>query len=250
MDDGPHTPPTEQCPLLNQGDTPVLFKKVHSSAHYQNDDLEGGRTVIEELGRYIPMVTFDEFVQFLAPRVSPHFHLDVDATIESLKSGSDPALTSSNQWSSFPEDPNKSTRSEAALFDPMPNIFMKVVAAIIATSRGRLREENCIVDFLQNPNLAPTSAERHNGSKPDGYFVLKRRNKVMSKDGETEYMHWADIAVSCEYKKKDSEDDLDDVRVHQGPGTKLTYHIRTCERFCGACNTSCVTMCVIEHHLA
>jgi hypothetical protein len=65
----------------------------------------------------------------------------------------------------------------------MPDIFTKVVAAVAANSGGRLKEENRTVDFLQNPSRAPTSADRCNESRPDGYMVLKDRNKEMSKIG-------------------------------------------------------------------
>jgi hypothetical protein len=54
----------------------------------------------------------------------------------------------------------------------MPEIFTKVVVAIVANSGGKLKEDNRTVDFLQNPSLAPTSAERDNESRPDGYLVL------------------------------------------------------------------------------
>jgi hypothetical protein len=95
---------------------------------------------------------------------------------------------------------------------------MEVVAAIVAKSGGGLCEEARTVDFLQNPSLAPTSTERHNESRPDGYLILRHRNKDMSKDGTREYIRWADIVVTWEYKLKDGYDDLDDVRIHQGLG--------------------------------
>jgi hypothetical protein len=90
----------------------------------------------------------------------------------------------------------------------MPEIFTKVVVAIVANSSGKLKEDNRTVDFLQNPSQAPTSVERHNESRPDGYLVLKH--------GKKEDILWADIVLSCEYKRNDGDDDLDDVRIHQG----------------------------------
>ena len=98
----------------------------------------------------------------------------------------------------------------------MPDIFTKVVAAVAANSGGRLKEENRTVDFLQNPSRAPTSADRCNENRPDGYMVLKDRNKEMSKDRKSEEILWADIALSCEYKRKDRDMDLNDVCIHQG----------------------------------
>jgi hypothetical protein len=98
----------------------------------------------------------------------------------------------------------------------MPDIFTKVMVAIIATSGGRLRKENCTVDFLQNPSLVPTSTERRNESRPDGYLVLKTRNREVSKTGAREDILWGDIAVSCEYKQGNGEMDIDDVRIRRG----------------------------------
>ena len=91
------------------------------------------------------------------------------------------------------------------------------MAAVAANSGGRLKEKNRTVDFLQNPSRAPTSADRCNESRPDGYLVPKDRNKEMSKERKSEDILWADIALSCEYKRKDGDMDLlDDVCIHQG----------------------------------
>ena len=67
----------------------------------------------------------------------------------------------------------------------MPEIFTKVLVVlvvIVANSGGKLKEDNRTLDFLQNPSQAPTSDERHNESRPDGYLVLKdgkRKTEVM-----------------------------------------------------------------------
>ena len=159
------------------------------------------------------MIPLQDFLDYLAP---PQPDFDLNATIQSLKLGSEPVSTSSNRWSIFPKASKDSQDSEDGVFSLMPEIFTKVVVAIVANSGGRLKEENCTIDFLQNPNLAPTSTERCNESRPDGYLVLKDRNKRMSKIGKRENILWADIALLCEYKRKDSEKDLDDVRIHQG----------------------------------
>jgi hypothetical protein len=138
-------------------------------------------------------------LDYLAP---PQPDFDLNATMQSLKLGSEPALTSSNQWSMFSEAPNDSQGSEDEIFSPMPEIFTKVMVAIVANSGGKLKVDNRTVNFLHNPSRAPTLAERDSESRPDGYLVLK--------DG------WADIVLSCEYKRKDGGDDLDDVRIHRG----------------------------------
>jgi hypothetical protein len=207
----PPSSPREQTGALPH-DSPPRTKHVHNDPFYQNGSLEQARAaVLLDLGSHIPMVTLEDFLEYLAP---PRPDFDLDATIQSLKLGPDPALSRSNRWSKFSKASKRSKRpKEDTLFGPMPDIFTKVVAAIAANSRGNLSEENRTIDFLQNPSLAPTSAERVNENRPDGYFVLKHRNKVWSKDGK-EIIHWADIALSCEYKRNDSDADLDDVRIH------------------------------------
>ncbi|KAF8493938.1 hypothetical protein F5888DRAFT_1720628 [Russula emetica] len=197
-----------QLPQMTH-DSPVRVKNVHSDFSYQSDHLEAARlAVLKDLGSFIPMIPFQAFLKHLAPPPRPGF--DLGATMQSLRLGPEPALTRSNQWLACPGAPKDSRGSEDDIFSSMPEIFTKVVAAVVANSCGKLTEDDRTVDFLQNPRRAPTSAERRNESKPDGYLVLKDRNKVMSKDGKKEDIFWADITLSCEYKQKDGRDDLDD----------------------------------------
>ena len=172
--------------------------------------------VLQHLGSRIPMVSFQDFLDYFAP---PQPDFDLNAVFRSLKFGSEPVLTSENRWSKFPTDPKDSPDSENGASSPMPEIFTKVVVTIIASSGGRLREENRTVDFLQNPNSAPESDEtvtqRCSESKPDGYLVLKDQNKGISKTGKRGDILWADIALSCEYYQNDSDGDYSDVRINQ-----------------------------------
>ena len=99
---------------------------------------------------------------------------DLNATMQPLKSGFEPVLSSSRRVCHH---------------------------SIVANSGGKLTEDNRTVDFLQNPSQAQTSAERHRASS------------------------------SCECKRKDGGDDLDDVRIHRAliSCAELTSQIRTCE---------------------
>jgi hypothetical protein len=195
-------------------ESPTRVKSVHSNPGYQSDILGDARlAVLHDLGPYAPMIPFQTFLDYLAP---PQPDFDLNSTIQSLKSGPQPGLTPSNRWSKFAKAPKDTQGSEDSVFSPITEIFTKVVVAIVANSGGKLEEENRTVDFLQNPSLAPTSAERRNESRPDGYLVFKDRKKEMSKNTKKEDIFWADIALSCEFKRKDGGDELDDVRIHQG----------------------------------
>ena len=66
---------------------------------------------------------------------------------------------------------------------------------IIANSE--LTEALNLVQFLHEPDKPPTSSNRWNATRPDGYLVLKQRlsEGVVS---------WAKISLSCENKWNDS----------------------------------------------
>ncbi|KAN0109363.1 hypothetical protein V8E52_009407 [Russula decolorans] len=211
----PRTPP----PPINQSnqnplgpESPTTVKEVQSLPPHQTGNLEDARqAVLRDMGSFVPMVSFQTFLDKLAPL--PPDSINLNATMQSLRLGLEPALTPSNKWSKFAKAPKDSQDSEDTTFSPMPEIFTKVVAAIVANSDGKLKEADRTVDFLQHPNHAPISAEGNNESRPDGYLVLRNRNKQSSKDGKREEIHWVHIVLSCEYKKKDKAADLnDDVR--------------------------------------
>ena len=203
------TPPRQPNIVLTP-DSPVLVKTVPSSQSYHSGRLEDARlAVLQDLGSHISEVSYETFLDYLAPKLPKNFNLD--ATMQLLRSGSEPILTSSDRWSMFPKAPKDSQGLEDVVFSPMPEIFNKVVDTIVANSGGELMSA---VDFLQNPIRAPSSAERRNESRPDGYLVLKDRKSNLTKDGKNEDILWADVVLSCEYKLKDGVDELDDVCIH------------------------------------
>jgi RecB family endonuclease NucS len=127
--------------------------------------------------------------------------------MKSLKSSS--ILTALDRWTVFDKSPKDQDCPEDAAFKPIPDLFKKVVDAIILNSQTKLTKEDCSIDFLQNPNRAPTSAERYNASRPDGYMLVNDRLSA-------EVVSWSDVVLSCEYKRKDGDEELDDVSAHEG----------------------------------
>jgi hypothetical protein len=215
----PQSPFRQQVELSHE--SPVRVKNVHSNPSYQNDLLEDARlAVLDDLGSCIPEIPFQTFMDHLAPP-QPDFNLK--ATIMSLKSAS--ILTASDKWTVFDKAPKDRDCSEDAAFKPIPDIFTQVVDEIVANSQSKLTKGDRSTDFVQNPSRAPTSAERHNASRPDGYLLVKDRK-----------------VLSCEYKRKDGDEELDDVSICQGVVIYcaiMTSHVRMYASACGACNTSC-----------
>jgi hypothetical protein len=201
----PDSPPRQQVSLNHE--SPVHAKKVHTSRSYQSGLLEDARLAVsEDLGSHIPQITRQDFMDFLAP---PQPEFDIQATMEILKADPAGILTASGRWKAFDTEPKDQPGREDAIFKPMPYIFSKIVEAIIANSDSKLTASDCSVDFLQNPTMAPMSSDRHNATRPDGYLLVKDRLQERT-------VSWADVLLSCEYKREEGDEELDDVSIHQG----------------------------------
>jgi hypothetical protein len=164
---------------------------------------EAKLAVLEDLGPDIPQITVQAFMDFLAP---PQPEFDLEAMMETLKARG--ILTTSGRWRAFNTEPKNQTGGEDATFKPMEDIFNGVVDAVIANSNSKLTADNCSVDFLQNPYMTPMSTVMHNVTKPDGYMLVKDRLKSKN-------VSWADIVLSCKYKRAGRDVDLDDVCILQ-----------------------------------
>ena len=183
-------------------DTPIDMNSIHHNCSYQIGILDEARhVVLEDLGSTIPQIPFKDFLTHLAP---PQPSFDLEATMKALHAHPKGILTSSSWWKAFNTKPKDQKATEDAIFKPLSDIFNKVVDTIIDNSN--LTTHDWLIQFLQNPAMAPTSAERHNMTRPDGYLVLKDKDKGAM-------VSWSDILLSCEYKQKDSLEDLDDVSL-------------------------------------
>jgi hypothetical protein len=201
-------PPISQSPPRQQGsishESPVYAKKVHSSRSYKSGLLKDTRfAVLKDLGSSIPEVSLQDFLKFLAP---PQPQFNVVATINMLKS--DTIISASGRWTAFNNEPKDQRVTENDVFNLISNIFEKVVDAIIKHSDTDLTEDCCLINFLQNPNGTLKLEDRHNSSRPDGYLLVKDRL-------DKHAVSWADVVLSCEYKKQGGNEQLDDVSLPQ-----------------------------------
>ncbi|KAI0925412.1 hypothetical protein AcV7_005667 [Taiwanofungus camphoratus] len=97
--------------------------------------------------------------------------LDVDEVITALEGQG--RITQLKRWNGFAVDPADSTE----------------------------KKRRDVLELQNNPNIVPDLCSRTSRSRPDGYLVLRDRDNGI---------HWADIGLSCEYKKsaeKDAEHD-------------------------------------------
>ena len=157
--------------------------------------------MLSDLGSKIPQIPYQDFIAHLAP---PQPDFDLEATMKALRADPNGIIPSSNRWKVFDTEPKDQSAIEDTIFKPLPYIFSKIVDTIITNSK--LTSDNCLIEFLQNPAMVPELIERHNMTRPDGYLVLKDRR-------EGDAVSWADILLSCEYKRKDKLEDSDDVSI-------------------------------------
>jgi hypothetical protein len=194
------TSPREQDRINRE--TPVRQKSVHESYSYQTGKLYGSKqAVLDDLGQHVPQVTFQDFLDHLAPH-QPNF--DLEATMETLKRDPEGIIPDTGRRSAFNKDLKDQPAHEDTVFEPMPEIFRSVVRAIIANSD--LTSDHVSVGFLQNPTKAPTSNARQIATKPDGYMALK---ETLQEGNDS----WHGILLSCEYKRRDGVEQLNDVSI-------------------------------------
>ncbi|KAF9513153.1 hypothetical protein BS47DRAFT_1362609 [Hydnum rufescens UP504] len=174
--------------------------------------LDGARLDVLHDGPTVPEVTLQTFMDSLASR-RPDF--DIDATMNALKSMPDGILSDSGRWEAFNKEPKHHSDGEEAVFKPITNIFDNIITAIIVNTK--LTTDEWSVELVQNPSRAPTSAERYNTTRPDGYLLLKDRSDSGS-------ISWADIALSCEYKQGDGMKDLDNAKCAK-VSMEVTYGV-------------------------
>ncbi|KAI0946809.1 hypothetical protein AcW1_010386 [Taiwanofungus camphoratus] len=185
----PTTPPR---PINTQlPDTPAFRKCTQEVSYLEGDLGEGRAAVIRELGESI----FEISVQFFLDNILPPLRLefDLDRVIQTLKDQND--ILQSGRWRSFPVNPAASWSNENVTFKPLEDMVRQIAMAGGLGGNGRL------LDFENNPNHTPKSELRDSTSRPDGYLILRDKQ-----DG----VHWTDIALCAEYKKRKSIDDRND----------------------------------------
>jgi hypothetical protein len=188
----PHTPPSQNSPMLPPDTVPVARHTSH--ADYRTGDLKLGRiAVLADLRRYL-QVPFDCLVKCVGAGPSQPNLQRIRNNLTKCKILTDDE--SGLRWTDF-TPPAISKESEENAFKPLGRIIAEILAEV--PDHG--------VSFLANPNGTPLS-ERNNTSRPDGYLVL-------SNEKPEPKIHWFDIAVPFEFKKGRNIESLRDVSCYR-----------------------------------
>lgn len=155
------------------------------------DGLTGSRAaVINETGPIIPEVNLYPFFTQVLP--SPPIVKKSLSIFESLSTGSDPAYAD-GRWIAFSEDPVKTQEHETVVFGRLERVAKAVIeqAQLVTLVDTTTR-------FSNDPDLIPEAKWRDTDCRPDSFFVLRKRRSAT-------VAHWADIAATGEFKRKDGD---------------------------------------------
>ncbi|KAI0943401.1 hypothetical protein AcW1_002572 [Taiwanofungus camphoratus] len=159
-----------------------------STASYVTGNLNQGRTaLLTDIGESVPQISIESFLNNILPPLPEG--VDVDEVIAKLKKQGH--ITRSNRWRAFKVDPRRSRLTEDKAFDPL-----KEISNAIAKATAKLTRADNALELQNNPNVIPSSYTRSSKTRPDGCLILRRRGDAI---------RWADIGLSCEYKKLTSK---------------------------------------------
>ncbi|EKM55402.1 uncharacterized protein PHACADRAFT_208921 [Phanerochaete carnosa HHB-10118-sp] len=173
---------------------------------------EARRALIEAL-HHVPQAHVNRFLSRVLPPL-PEVFGDRDAAVLAVmeelqtKVNDRAALVRDGDeyvWTSFPEEPEKSNSPEPVVFAQLEGIVRDISEAVSRLYPTDNPAQSFV--YVNNPHRTPVSHHRgeFNKSRPDGYFV-----NWSGPDAPRDHVSWCDIGPLGEFKKKDSQDNVDD----------------------------------------
>ena len=187
------------------GDTP-LKQNAAATGVFIRGTLEQQRAaVMTDLGN-IPEVTVD----FMLDHIVPNSGINVERTMKSLR---DKNVLFDAGWDAFIGAlPKQSADTEENVFLKMGAIYQKIIA-LAKFDVGSSRDPTLVLGA--SPHIAPIS-ETNVRTRPDACGQLNSNHSIHTSQcgyppREHGDYHWFNIAYVEEYKKKNTNDDLNDV---------------------------------------
>lgn len=186
-------------------DTPVKIRHT-SSFHYKYDLASARNAVLHDL-EHVPEVDFDQMTTALLPSVPEPL---VTAIRNRLRK--EMLLDDHGRWTTFlSEDPSGTpAMSEKTMFQPLEPISLAILDEV-ALYQGRSEPLLTYVDDEAHTLFS----HRMGSSRPDAYLRLKQSTIPGRHAGQR--TAWADVGVSFEFKRGQSDADVFDVRSDLAP---------------------------------
>lgn len=199
-------PPAATPPKTNDSETTnprlpnnTLFKTRRTNANeFRTGTLEQHRTAVVEDLDEVPVVSVEYFLKNTPiPRIT-------DRQLTTLRNQlAAQGLLSQGRWTGFPDDPSQSGQHEDRTFKPLVEIY-----AAISKRKG-----HATVKMGYQPHSTPVS-ERANTTRPDADFNLVEGDATLKdEETETQKTSWANIVMAFEFKRQDSLDAMQGVRM-------------------------------------
>jgi hypothetical protein len=187
------------------GDTPVKQNSAATGV-FLNGTLEQQKlAVLTDLGN-IPEVNVD----FMLDHIVPNLGINFELTMRNLKQKK---VLLDAGWKEFVgELPKRSKANEQTVFSKMGTIYREIIESTAFNDRS---SRTPTLRLGTAPDIAPVS-ETNVRSRPDGCGQLDSEHSIHTSrcgypPGEKGDYHWFNIAYVEEYKKKNSNKDLNDV---------------------------------------
>jgi hypothetical protein len=183
-------------------DTERNIPSSHGIA-YRTGDLDDKRgAVLDDFAPSIPELDMDTFIISLLPPLVPD--VDTEKIMENLIMSGDLVIGDNERffWSAFPTDPASSGCTENETFAGLAKIYSAVMKNVPSNLLVQATSK-----LVLNPNSSPYSQRTHQ-TRPDGFMVL---NTSSVEQGKLDVPYWADLSVTMELKKNNSNNDHSDV---------------------------------------
>ena len=199
-------------PLMSQsqsksipGDTPLKQSSASTGVFIHGTLEEQRDAVLTDLGN-IPEVTVD----FMLDHIVPHSGINVERTMRNLRRE---GVLLNTGWKVFTDAlPKDSADKEQKVFSKMGTIYQGIIGST-AFDDGSSRTPTLVLGAA--PDIAPVS-ETKVKSRPDGCGQLSSNHPIHTSQcgypiKERGDYHWFNIAYVEEYKKRNSNGDLNNV---------------------------------------
>ena len=187
------------------GDTPLKQDLLATGVFLNGTIGEQRLAVLTDFGN-IPEVTVD----FMLNHIVPNSGINVERTMQNLRRE---GVLLDAGWEVFIDAlPKKSADNEQKIFSKMGAIYQRIIASTEFES-GSSRTPTLVLGT--SPDIAPVS-ETNVRSRPDGCGQLSGNHSIHTSQcgypprDKGEY-HWFNIAYVEEYKKRNTNNDLNDV---------------------------------------
>ena len=209
---GHNTPPImaalpSRSTLPDNPELPVVLTAHETPPRFQQTcppDLltEKQRDVmLDNLQENVPLVEWTYFMDTLLPPLHPK--INMETFMENLENVQGVVRRNGElRWTAF-ADGAPSTQK------PNEDEVFKVLEKILQTTRASsLKNERMTTQLKCKPTIVPTSENRDNKAKPDGYFMLNDPDSSIKRRTP----EWHDVVVPAEFKKNEDLDSANAVR--------------------------------------